>query len=63
MVLARSDRLELAERLAREALSDVRETEFTRIIADQLMVLADVLHRRGHEGEALAQLAKRSNCM
>ena len=54
MVLARADRLELAERLAKEALRDVRQTEFTWIIADQLMVLADVLHRRGHEGEALA---------
>jgi class 3 adenylate cyclase len=54
IVLARADRLELAERLAREALSDVRQTEFTWFIADQLMVLADVLHRRGHEGEALA---------
>ena len=53
MVLARTDRPESAERLAREALMGARrQTEFTWIIADQLMVLADVLHRLGHEDEA-----------
>jgi class 3 adenylate cyclase/tetratricopeptide (TPR) repeat protein len=52
-VLARTDRLEQAERLAREALSAVRKRpEFTWFVADQLMVLADVLYRRRQEEEA-----------